>query len=175
MVQKLGQITNADLMLNGVDIKGRVSEFEMGDIGSTEVEHATLGQIGVLKVPGRPWQAIEGKIAFEWLDEAIERDLMLPTKVHRVQLHSYVDVLVPMVTATAISHAGYPCGFYGDETRRWHSAKRPAIKWSTEHTISIVSFVQKVYGEATPIIELDIFNCIYNINGVPVWHNVLKA
>jgi P2 family phage contractile tail tube protein len=168
MVLKIGQITNADLYLNGVDIKGRVEELDLGDIGSTEIEHATLGMIGVLKLPGRPVEAIDGKIKFEWLDELIERNLLNPTKRQSLQLHSYVDIfdqtgLNAEKSHTIVTHIGF------------HVMKRGGVKsqlgkgMGSEHSITVPSFTQKVYGDPTPIIEFDVMSGIYNINGEAVW------
>jgi P2 family phage contractile tail tube protein len=168
MTLKIGQITNADLYINGVDVKGRVEDLDLGDIGSTEIEHATLGMIGVLKLPGRPVEAIDGKIKFEWLDEVIERGLLNPTKRQTIQLHSYVDVfdesgLSSEKSHTLVTHIGF------------HVMKRGGLKaqlgkgMGSEHSITIPSFSQKVYGEATPIIEFDVMSGIYKINGKDVW------
>lgn len=168
MVQKIAQITNADIYLNGTDVKGRVEEFEFDDIASAEIEHGALGMIGVLKLPGRPVDAIGGKIKFEWLDAELERALLNPTKRHNLQLHSYVDVfdetgLNTEKSHTLVTHVGF------------HVMKRGGFKAKmgdpigTEHAITVPSFSQKVYGEATPIIEFDAFAGIYNVNGEPVW------
>ncbi len=46
-------------------------ELDLGEIGHAEIEHQTLGMIGVLKLPWPAVQAIEGKISFEWLDEEV--------------------------------------------------------------------------------------------------------
>ena len=168
MVQKIGQITNADMYINGTDVKGRVSEFDLDGEGATEVEHSALGMIGVLKLPGRPMEALTGKIGFEWVDEVFERDLLNPTKRHTIQLHSYVDVfdesgLNHEKSHTLVTHIGF------------HTLKRSGFKAKlgdgvgTEYAITIPSFSQKVYGDATPIIEFDAFAGIYNVNGEPVW------
>lgn len=168
MVQKIGQITNADLYLNDTDVKGRVAEFDMGEIGATEVEHKTLGQIGVIKLPGRPVEAIEGKISFEWLDESIERDLLNPTKRHKIQLHSYVDVfgadgLDVDKSHTLVTHIGFHV------MKRSGNSAKLGEQLASEHAISIQSFSQKVYGEAVPIVEFDAWAGIYNVNGEEVW------
>ena len=168
MVQKIGQITNADLYNNGADVKGRVSEFDLDGEGYTEVEHATLGMIGTLKLPGRPMEAITGKIGFEWLDEASERQLLNPAKRHTIQMHSYVDVfddtgLNAEKSHTLVTHVGF------------HTMKRSGLKaklaegMGSEYAITIPSFSQKVYGDATPIIEYDGFAGIFKINGEDVW------
>lgn len=168
MPQKIGQITNADLYLNSNDVKGRVAEFDMGEVGHQEVEHSALGMIGVLKLPGRPVQPIEGKIMFEWLDEEVERIMMNPTKVNKIQLHSYVDIfdaegLNADQSHTLVTHVAF---------NLMKTGGRPAKlgeQMASEHDICIHSFVQKVYGDSTPIIEFDVFSGIYSVNGENVW------
>jgi len=168
MVQKIAQITNADAYVNEVDVAGRVEELDLGEIGSTEVEHATLGMIGVLKLPGRPVEAIEGSIKFEWVDEVIERDLMNPTKLNKLQLHSYVDVfgaegLDADKSHTLVTHLGFHVMKRGGMTAKLGEGM------ASEHTISITSFMQKVYGAQVPLIEFDVWNGVYNVKGEPVW------
>lgn len=168
MANIIGQITNADCYINDVDVCGRVSELDLGEIGHQEVEHSALGMIGVLKLPGRPVQAIEGKISFAWLDEAISRDILKPTKVHKLQLHSYVDIhdgdgLNADKSHTLITHIR----FYN--MKKGGSTAKLGDQMASEHDISITYFMQKVYGGDTPIIEYDGFNNVYNINGEPVW------
>lgn len=168
MVLKIGQITNADLYINGVDCKGRVEEFSLDDVASTEVEHNALGMVAVLKLPARPVGAVAGKIKFEWLDAEIERELLNPTKAHHIQLHSYVDVfdaegLSVDKSHTLVTHLGFQVLGRGG-----FSAKLGEMV-GTEHSITIPSFTQKIYGDAKPIIELDAFNNVYNVNGEPVW------
>lgn len=112
MARKIGQITQSDCYINEVDVCGRVTELDMGEIAHAEIEHQTLGMIGVLKLPGRPVQAIDGKITFEWLDEEVSRNILNPTKVHKLQLHSYVDVfdgegLNSGQSHTLITHIGF--------------------------------------------------------------------
>lgn len=170
MVQKIGQITNADLYMNGEDVKGRVAEFDPGEIGSTEIEHATLGMIGVLKLPGRPVEAIEGKINFEWLDGEVERALLNPTRRHAIQMHSYVDIFGPEgldaeKSHTLVTHVGFHV------SKRGGNSAKLGEQMASEHTISIPYFMQKVYGEVVPVIEFDVINGIYNVNGEPVWPN----
>ncbi|PYE87503.1 phage major tail tube protein [Phyllobacterium leguminum] len=168
MARKNGQITQADCYINEVDVCGRVAELDMGEIGHTEVEHKTLGMIGVLKLPGRPVEAIEGKISFEWLDEEVSRSILNPTKVHKLQLHSYVDIfdgdgLNGDQSHTLITHLGFQTMKTGGRTAKLGE------NLAQEHDISISIFKQSVYGASVPIIEFDAWNNIYNINGVPVW------
>lgn len=168
MARKTGQITQADVYINDVDVCGRVAELDLGEIGHTEVEHKTLGMIGVLKLPGRPVEAITGKISFEWLDEEVSRAILNPTKVNKLQLHSYVDVfdgegLNSDQSHTLVTHIGFQMMKTGGRTAKLGE------NLGQEHDISIGYFVQKVYGADTPIIEFDAWNNIYRIDGEDVW------
>ncbi|MCJ7996065.1 phage major tail tube protein [Rhizobium cremeum] len=168
MARKIGQITAGDVYINEVDVAGRVAELDMGEIGHAEVEHQTLGMIAVLKLPGRPVQAIEGKITFEWLDEEVSRTILNPTKVHKLQIHSYVDVFDAEgrnsdQSHTLITHIGF------QTMKKGGSTAKLGENVGEELDISISSFKQNVYGGETPIIEFDAWNNIYNINGEAVW------
>lgn len=168
MARKIGQITQGDVYINDVDVCGRVAELDLGEIGHTEVEHKTLGMIGVLNLPGRPVEAIAGKISFEWLDEEVSRAILNPTKVHKLQLHSYVDIfdgegLNSDQSHTLVTHIGFQMMKTGGRTAKLGESL------GQEHDISIGYFVQKVYGADTPIIEFDAWNNIYRIDGEDVW------
>lgn len=168
MARKNGQITQADCYINEVDVCGRVAELDLGEISHTEVEHQTLGMIGILKLPGRPVEAIEGKITFEWLDEEVSRSILNPTKMHKLQLHSYVDVfdaegLSREKSHTLVTHLGFQTMKTGGRTAKLGE------NLGQEHDISISVFKQSVYGADTPIIEFDAWNNIYRINGEDVW------
>lgn len=168
MTRKIGQITQGDVYINDVDVCGRVAELDLGEIGHTEVEHKTLGMIGVLNLPGRPVEAIAGKITFEWLDEEVSRSILNPTKVIKLQLHSYVDVfdgegLNSDQSHTLVTHIGFQTMKTGGRTAKLGE------NLGQEHDISIGYFVQKVYGADTPIIEFDAWNNVYRIDGEDVW------
>lgn len=168
MSQKLGNITQSDVYLNEVDVAGRLEELDLGSIEHTEVEHSSLGMIGVLALPGRPVKAIKGKLKFKWLDEVLQRQLLNPTKVVKIQLHTYVDVfdedgLNTDQSHTLVTHLKFMVLKSGG------SSAKNGDQMGGEFDVSITSFVQKVYGQETAIIEFDAFNRIYNINGEPVW------
>lgn len=168
MVRKIGQITAGDCYINEVDVCGRVSELDFGEIAHAEIEHQTLGQIGILKLPGRPVQAIDGKIGFEWLDEEVSRIILMPNRVHRLQVHSYVDIfdadgVNAQASHTLVTHIRFMTMKTGGRTAKLGE------NLAQEHDISIQAFKQSVYGNETPIIEYDGWNNIYNINGEPVW------
>lgn len=168
MVQKIGQITNGDILINETDVAGRIDELDLGEIAHKDVEHETLGMIGVISLPGRGLESIKGKIKFGWLDAETERTIINPTKFTKLQIHSYVDVMGPdgldiEKSHTLVTHLTYSMIKKGGTTAKL------ADKMGVEHDISIHSFSQKVYGDTVPIIEIDLFAQIYNVNGEPVW------
>ena len=164
----LGQITSADVYINEVNLVGRISEIDLGELEHQEVEHSSLGMIGILKLPGRPVQSIGGKITFDWLDEATGRTILKPTVAHKLQLHSQVDVMGPegldlSASHTLITHLRFHTMKTGGRTAKLGE------KMVGELDISITYWMQKVYGGETPIIEYDGWNNLYNIDGEPVW------
>lgn len=165
---KIGQITDADCYINGVDVCGRVAELNMGEIGHQMVKHSALGMIGVLELPGRPVQAIKGKISYEWLDEEVARQIGNPTVMNRLQLHSLVDIfdengLNAAASHTLVTHIGFQTGKSGGGVAKLGEQMKLA------HDIAISTFSQKVYGEDVPMVEFDAWNNIYRVNGQNVW------
>lgn len=168
MTVQTGSITNADVLLNGVDIAGRVMELDLGEFGYTEVEHKALGMIGVLKLPSRAVEAIEANIKYEFLDPSLKREILNPTKTHRLQLHQYVDVSGPDGLDIEASHTlVHHVGFRTMKTKK--GASKLGENLEMENTISVTSLVTKVYGEEVPILEYDIFNKIHKINDEDVY------
>lgn len=168
MTVQTGSITNADVLLNGVDIAGRVAELDLGEFGYTEVEHKALGMIGVLKLPSRAVEAIESNIKYEFLEPSLKRQILSPTKTHRLQLHQYVDVSGPDGLDLEQSHTlVHHVGFRTMKTKK--GASKLGENVEMENDISITSIITKVYGEEIPILEYDVFNKVHKINGVDVW------
>ena len=168
MSVKTGSITNGDVLLNGTDIAGRLMEFEFGDFDYEEVEHKALGMIGVLKNPSRVVTAIEETLKFEWLDPELKRQLMNPRDIHKLQIHQYVDVNGPDgldvdASHTLVTHIGF----------RFMGVKKGTAKLGESEGLevkaSVQSFVEKVYGDETPIMEFDVNNNINKVNGEDVW------
>ena len=166
----LSQITQAHVYDRETRLRGKVEKLGFDERALTEVEHKTLGQVGVLTLPGRPHEALKGKITIGHIDEQLERSLANPTMTHDWQLHQKVDVSDAGGYSATKSH-----------TIVWHAKFRfmkaggvdTALgeKATVEHEISIPSL--KIYrlGDAEAIWELDVWNDIYEINGVPVYED----
>ena len=168
MSVQTGSVTNGDILLNGIDIAGRVLEFDFGDFSYEEVEHKTLGTIGVIKLPSRSIEAIEQTIKYEYLEPALKRELMNPRKTHKLQIHQYVDVSGPDGLDLEASHMLVThIGFRVIKTKRGSAKLGENVE--LEQTISVTSFIENVYGEELPILEYDFFAKIHKINGKDVW------
>jgi hypothetical protein len=168
MTVQTGSITNADILVNGVDIAGRVMELDLGEFGYTEIEHKALGMIGVLKLPSRAVEAIEATPKYEFLEPALKRQIMNPTKTHRLQLHQYVDVndnegLNLEQSHTLVHHIGFRT------MKTTQGSSKLGENVEMEQNISVISIVTKVYGEEVPILEYDVFNNIHKVDGKDVW------
>lgn len=165
---KLGHITQADVYLDGNHIVGRVKEFDIPEFGHKMVTHESLGQIGILDLPSRAVDALKANITFEYADYELDVLFMNPTRANKIQLHSYVDVFGPDGLDRERSHkiitnlTAYFSKSDAMNLKLGESANR-----KIEATIS--SFVQKLSTRSVPIIEYDLFNSIYRINGENVW------
>lgn len=165
---KIGHISNADIYLNNNSLVGRVKEFDPGDLSIKMISHEALGMIGVLELPSRSHDAIKAKITFDFLDHELERQMLNPTKLHRLALHSYVDVFGSEGLDRAKSHRlvstlGF---FFASRSGMGHTLGEMV---NHEHEISVPMITQKISTEETPIIEYDIFAGIHRVNGENVW------
>lgn len=164
----LGQITSGDVYINEVNLVGQIEEIDLGELEHQEVEHSALGMIGILKLPGRPVQSISGKFTFAYLAASVSRTILNPTIAHKLQLHSYVDVMGPdgldrSASHTLITHTRFHVMKHGGRTVKLGEPLKGELD------VSITYWMQKVYGDQTPIVEYDGWNNIYNIDGEPVW------
>ena len=89
---RIGQTTNADVYLDGTRLVGRISEFSLDKLGYERIEHAALGMVGKVKLPGRTLEAIEAKIKFDWLETDVMFKTATPNVVTMLQFEKFVDV-----------------------------------------------------------------------------------
>lgn len=164
----LRQITQALVYDENDELRGAVEKMEIGDVGSSEVEHKALGMVGVLNLPGRPVEAVTAKLTLKSMDEELERRLLNPAARHNWQLHQRVDVFDQGGFSPTKSHViVHQVGF--------HTMKRPSFSSELgengmpEYELSVPYLRQFRQGEQQDILLLDIFNDTYQINGQDVW------
>jgi len=165
----LGQITNADIYLDDQRLVGRVKEFNIGDIANTMVEHASLGMIGKISLPSRAMEALTATLTLEYYEPDLVAALENPTKACRFFLHSYLDKFDAqglagasgkLVTAVTVLPS--------KKTGRSHKLGENAEQG---FELSITAITEKLSTQSAPLLEYDIFNGIYRINGKDVWPN----
>ena len=166
----LKQITQADVYDGEDRLRGLVDMVSFDGRKMTEIEHKTLGQVGVLKLPGRPVEPLEGKIKIGHLDDEYDRLLSHPGKVHDWQLHQKVDVNDADGYSIEKSHAivwRLKFRFMSDDGTDMELGE----KSETEYAISIPQMSITRLGDENPMWELDVWNDVFNIDGTPVYQN----
>lgn len=164
----LKQITQAHVYDQETRLRGLVEKMTFEERALTEVEHKTLGQVGVLLLPGRPHQALKGKIMLGHVDAELERRIANPTLSHDWQMHQKVDVNDADGYSAAKSH-----------TIVWHAKFRfmkaagveTALgeKATSEFEVSIPALKISVLGEDRAVWELDVWNDVFEIDGQAVY------
>lgn len=167
MSVKIGQITNADVYTEGNSLVGRFKDFQIPEIEQAEIKHETLGQIAVLSLPGRPLKEMKGKGTLDFFDAALMPAIYNPTVAMKLALHSYVDVFGPDGLDARQSHR-----LVTNVSIMIRKVGGKAFKlgdaFEGEFEYSCLRFVQGLPGQA-PIIEADVMNQVYRVNGKDVW------
>ena len=163
------QITDAPLYLDDKSLVGICEEFTVPELEVGQIEHSTLGSIGVFKLPARgQLQPTDGSLVLSSPDPELITMSSNPRKALRFQLHSKVDAFDAMGLAeekstTIVTHV--TALFY---KRIFPSGKRgEAGKYTAE--FSITRLMQRDIKSEKPIIEIDFFANVYNGPDGPMW------
>lgn len=164
----LKQITNALLYDQADQMRGLIDKFAIDGRKMTSVEHKTLGQVGVVELPGRPVQALKGSIAIGHLDDEYDRKLSHPGITHDWQMHQKVDVsdedgLSIEKSHTIVWHAKWR--FMEDDGMDTELGEKAGI----DYKITVPFLKISRLGEEVPIWFLDVWNDVFEINGERVW------
>ena len=165
---QIGQITDADVYLEGNRFVGRVETFKVGKVAAKNVDHENLGMIGAASLPSRALEALNATVNFKYLDPDVDRVILSPVKAFSWQLHGYVDIFGPDGLDEDKSHKLITtvkslCRDTGDlEYKLGEPTQR-------EVEMTILSLVAKRSNFSEPDIEYDLFNGIYRIAGKDVW------
>ena len=167
---KHGHITDAQVYLDDKSLVGLCKEFTVPELETTQIEHETLGSVGVLKLPRRGLSALEGSMVMQFPEPAFLAITANPRKAARFQLHSKLDVFDAMGlneedSTTLVTHV----------TALFHKSAFPGAKKGEtgEHSgdFSVTKIMQRDMASGTPIVEIDLFANIYKVNGEDVWPN----
>ena len=86
------QITDAPVYLDDKSLVGLCKEFMIPELETQQLEHETLGSIGVLKLPRRGLSAVEGSILMDFAEPEFLGITSNPRKAAVFQIHSKLDV-----------------------------------------------------------------------------------
>lgn len=164
-----GQITDAQVYLGDQSLVGLCEEFEVPEMETKQIEHETLGSVGVLMLPARGIQALKVSMTMSFPEPEFMAMTADPTQSHQFQLHSKLDIFnaggfdrdrsTTLVTIVNVMFAkpAFPAGKRGGE----------AGKFKAEGTAT--RLLQRDIRSETPIVELDLFANVHNVLGKPVW------
>ena len=167
-------ITDAPVYLEGdKSLLGICEEFNVPELEVGQIEHSTLGSIGMFKLPGRGNLApTDGSMILISPDPELITLSSNPRKAVRFQLHSKIDAfdalgLVEETSTTIVTHVTalfhkriFPSGKRGQ-------ANSEAGKYTGE--FSVTQLMQRDIASSTPIVEIDFFANVYKVNGEHVW------
>ncbi len=165
---QFGQITDAPVYLEDKSLVGHCEEFGIPDVENTQIEHETLGSIGLMKLPRRGLSAIEGSMTMSFADPEFLTRASNPRKALKFQIHSKVDVFNAMghdeeYSTTLVTHV----------TALFHKRDFPDAKKAEAGKLkldfSVTQFMQRDIKSSTPILEVDFFANIHKVNGENAW------
>ena len=161
-------ITDAPVYLDDKSLVGFCTEFNIPEIETTQIEHESLGSIGVMKLPRRGLSAVEGSMVLKFAEPEFLTITSNPRKAARFQVHSKVDVFDAMGldetnSTTIVTHV----------TALFHKSAFPGSKKAEAGAhnaeFSVTKLMQRDINSSTPIVEIDFFTNIYKVNGEDVW------
>lgn len=163
-----GQFTDAEVYLGSNELVGLVDEVNIAELEPIRLEHDTLGSIGVLSLPRRGLNVMNGSMVFDYPDPDMMAMTYHPNKAWEFQLHSPLDrfdsgglnreastKLITLITVI-FTKAAFPV-----------SKKDTDGKHKADFTTTKV--LQRDARNETPIVEIDLMARIYNVMGEPVW------
>ncbi|MGR3760889.1 phage major tail tube protein [Roseobacteraceae bacterium NS-SX3] len=163
-----GQITNAHIYNDERDLWGISAEFQIPSVETQMIEHETLGAVGVLKLPARGLRALDCTFKLQYPDVELHRQMLRPNKTVSLHLHETVDLFdIGGLNEDASTTLVTSVRCYFSKVDSGGSKLGEARDLTGE--ASAVYFMQRVTNSETPLIEVNLMENIYRVNGEPVW------
>ena len=164
----LTQCTQAHVYDVDKTLRGLINKLSLEGRKTTTVEHKTLGMVGMLEAPGRPYQAMKGSIETNHLDRELDPKLANPTILHDWQLHKVQDVFdgdgySEEKTHTVVFHIR----FYVLETDGFDMEL--GEKSTATYNISIPYCRIFILETGDELWQLDVFEDDADAGGLPIW------
>ncbi len=161
----MGQITinraaNANLYMNGASFLGQVEEIQVPDIPIKTVDHKALGMVGTLEFFSGI-DKMEGSVKWNSMYAQARITALNYTTMNDIQVRSSVDgydgtgrkTQVPLVIYLKVMFKNVPGGMW-----RQHE--------NVDVTSKFNAFYYKENLNGQDIVEIDVLNNIYKVNGV---------
>lgn len=162
------QITDAEVYFNETGLVGVAATCDLPQLEATQIDHETLGSVGVLQLPARGLSALTGTLMLEYPEPELLAWSYNPAISALIQLHEPLDVFDPdgidrdrstkLVTVMRCRAVNNEASQGKKREKRTHSIPFTAT-----------SFVQRIYTEAVPLVEIDLFRNVHKVNGQNVW------
>lgn len=166
---RIGQTTNVDCYLEGNRLVGRVKEFELDDFEYEPVEHAALGMVGKLKLPGRMANELMGTITFSWLETELLLKTLKPNTGVTFQFEKFVDVFDQdgVVVAEGYRIITTVTLLFGKTS--FDAFKNSNDGIGVKHECSVIRLAVKSTETDKFLIEYAPMESINRVNGEDVW------
>jgi len=166
---KSGQVTNADVYMDGAQIAGRIASMEPDEIAYEMVEHKALGMVGQAELPGRQLKAIKATIKWIWLETAVLLKTATPNRSVTFTVEQFVDVFDATGLVIGQSYrvvSNYTVLFGAEE---WAAMEAGDESMGYETPCSVVRLTVKSTETDQFVREFDLFAGINRVDGKDVW------
>lgn len=163
-----GQVTDAPVYLEDKELLGVCNEFNIPELESGTVEHDTLGSVGVLMLPRRGLSGLTGSIKLQFPEPEMVSTFSRPNKAAKFQVHQKIDVFGPdgldeEQSTTLVTHVRALF------TKNAFAAVKKGEGQEDTGEFTCTYLMQRVTGSETPLVEVDLFANLYQVNGEDVW------
>lgn len=163
-----GQITDAHVYMNDNQMIGLCDEFNVPDLENKQIEHETLGSIGVLSLPARSLAGLGGDMKMSFPEPEFMAITSNPRKAHSLQLHSKLDVFDAGGLNEDLSTTLVTLVTLMFKKRAFPTSKKGENGQYTAD-FSVTRLVQRDIRANVPIVEIDLFKQIHRVMGENVW------
>lgn len=164
---QLSNMTNANVYLNGSNMVGKASEVELPDVKFGTIEKNSLGGVGSIKLPNGKIEELVAKIKWECFYSDVAKMALNPYQSADIKIFSQKEI---WDTAGRVQEVPYKAFL----TVIPQGLKLPSFKAGekVDSETSLTCTYLKVVEDGADILEIDLLNNIYKVNGVDLRANL---
>jgi P2 family phage contractile tail tube protein len=157
---KVSKVLDANVYVNNESAHGQASEVTCPEVTPVMSEHNSLGSIGTLKTFAKKFEAMEATIKWSYAENDVLKSCGNFSKPMDIMVRSNKSVFDSGMEVTEIPVVIY---MKGVPTKHVSGTFKSGESTEGETTLAVHYLKQEVDGEE--IIEVDIRNNIYKVNG----------